>query len=94
MEFTGFASTLFVNLSSMFYTPNNVNNGKISQRLAYFKNQHVVSNFVLVGNKYSVTASTRYSLKLQVGLNVLCIISGVMCIIVSLGKLSIGETML
>lgn len=60
MEFIGFAPTLLVNLSSMSYTPNNVNNGKISQRLAYFKNKNIVSNFVLVGNKFSVTASTSY----------------------------------
>lgn len=67
MEFIGFAPTLLVNFSSMFYTPNNVNNGKISQRLAYFKNKNIVPNFVLVGNKFSDTASTSYSLKLQVG---------------------------
>lgn len=67
VEFIGFAPTLLVNLSSMFYAPNNVNNGKISQRLACFKNKNIVSKFVFVGNTFSVPASTSYSLKLQVG---------------------------
>lgn len=78
MEFIGFAPTLLlVNLSSMFYAPNNVNNGKISQRLACFKNKNIVSKFVFVGNTFSVSASTSLFIKT---------VGGVKCNVYNLGS--------